>query len=183
MRRAILILGWLLVTSGCGGLDNGPLLTGLLVGRVAQADPSVSLVSVLGRPEHRDEPEEDGTFELQQLPPGTLELFVVASPTHAARVAAEVVTGRVTDVGEIQPAPAGGLTLKFSSSPRVEKVRVWLEGTPYESAELSDERPSARMGPLPAGCYAVTAAYEGGEQRGTECLAPSEERERLIVTP
>lgn len=72
-------LAFALVASACGGFDNTPFRTGTVRGHLTEADPSVALVSLVGNPDVRSTVAGDGTFVLEHVPAGQVELFIVAS--------------------------------------------------------------------------------------------------------
>ncbi|MHB8879432.1 MAG: carboxypeptidase regulatory-like domain-containing protein, partial [Myxococcaceae bacterium] len=95
-----LSIAWALA-AGCGTIDNSPLRQGVVRGRVEGASLGLSLVTVFGQPGLRDDPGEDGSFEISGVPAGPIELLVLASSTQAARVGVEVLGGQVVDVGTV----------------------------------------------------------------------------------
>src|SRR6185312_3332657 len=89
-------------------------------------------------------------------------LFIVASATHAARVAVNPMGGKVLDLGDITPDPGAffSVTVVNASSQPVPSAELDLDGSDFEHVPV-DGQGRARLGPVPAGCYRVRAKADG----------------------
>lgn len=181
---------WMLalaVATGCGGFENQPLRTGAVRGRVEGALTGESLVSVMGSPEVRSLVDSDGSFELRQVPAGSLELFIVANRSAALRFLLEVQGGRVAETGTLTPEPAAFLEVSVHapSGQSLEGAWVTVVGTPYAKVSLDPEG-YARVGPLASGCYGLELHAPGlGDQSFEECVQAGEGKdlERELPDP
>lgn len=171
---------------GCGGFDNGDLRTGTVRGRVLGAESGVARVNVMGDSELRATVGADGRFELAGVPARSLELFVVASRTQAARTTVLAQGARVTDVGDIQAKPGAFLTVRVRDEQGAipPDVEVELRGTGEDRAKVDTSSGEVRLGPLPAGCYALEVKADDLEDVETEvCVREGEERVQAITLP
>ncbi|NBD11775.1 peptidase associated/transthyretin-like domain-containing protein [Corallococcus silvisoli] len=180
--------GWAMVLAlaGCGGFDNGPLRTGTVRGRVLGAESGVARVSVLGRSDLRVSVDSDGRFELDGVPATSLELFVIATKTRAARKPVVAQGARVTDVGDIQSGPGAFLTLRVTDERGAipSGVEVELKGTGGDKVKVDAGNGEARLGPLPAGCYELEVKADHLEDLEEEvCVREGEEQVRDITLP
>jgi hypothetical protein len=182
MRSALAPLGLVLALAGCGGFNYQPLGSAVVKGRVVGADPNKARVTLRLDHDSGGEGEEgssgsdgedsiragvdaEGRFELraEEAAPGVL--FIVASATHAARVAVNPMGGKVLDLGDITPDPGAffSVTVMNASSQPVSHAELDLDGTDIEHVPV-DGQGRARLGPLPAGCYRVRAKADGYDE-------------------
>ncbi|MBI3185283.1 MAG: carboxypeptidase regulatory-like domain-containing protein [Myxococcales bacterium] len=176
MKRAIAIAALLLF--GCGQIENDPLRHGTVRGTVLAADPKLALVAVFGKPELRSRVSEDGSFEIEGVPAGGRELFVVASASSAVLSPVAVRGGGVARADSLVAGRAAFIDLELDapSGQRVNQGEVTVVGTPYAGIRLDDDA-VVRLGPLPAGCYQLSAAVRGmGDVSGSACVAEGELR-------
>jgi hypothetical protein len=202
MRSALTFLALVLVltSAGCGGFFNGPLGRAVVKGRVVGADPSMARVTL--RIDHdsesegdedssgdgdedsfRTEVDADGRFELREVPASPGALFIVASATHAVRVAVDPVGGEVLDMGDIVPQPGSffAVTVLNSDGQPVPHAELDLDGTDVEHVPV-DAQGRARLGPLPGSCYRVRAKADGyDEAREERCTRTGEELALTLV--
>jgi hypothetical protein len=187
MRQSVycVMMALALVASGCGGFDNTPFRTGTVRGHLTEADPSVALVALLGDPDVRGPVAEDGTFVLEHVPAGPVELFIVASADKAVRLPVVVPGGGSARLQEVVPREGGFLELrvKAPSRQRVGGGLVSVAGTPFQRLRLEEDG-SLRVGPLPEGCYTVRASVTGFPVKQAEaCVSESESEEVKIHLP
>ncbi|MCY1079970.1 carboxypeptidase regulatory-like domain-containing protein [Archangium lansingense] len=178
-------LAFAVVASACGGFDNTPFRTGVIRGRLTEADPSVALVSLVGNPDVRSTVAGDGTFVLEGVPAGPVELFIVASANKAVRLPVMVPGGGSARLQDVMPRAAGFLNLHVRAPARqsVEDGRVSVMGTPFQQLQLQDDG-TLRVGPLPEGCYALETSAAGFPVKKTEaCVKESESKEVKIQLP
>lgn len=181
----MMTLAFALVASACGGFDNTPFRTGTVRGQLTEADPSVALVSLVGDPEARCTVAGDGTFVLEQVPAGPVELFIVASVDKAVRLPVVVPGGGSTSLQDVEPRAAGFLELRVRGPARqpVKDGQVSVTGTPFQQLRLQEDG-NLRVGPLPEGCYTLEASAAGFPVRKTEaCVKESESKEVRIQFP
>ena len=181
----LLVLALALTTSACGGFDNTPFRTGTVRGHLTEADPSVALVSLVGDPDARSTVAADGTFVLEQVPAGPVELFIVASANKAVRLPIMVPGGGSARLQGVVPRAAGFLELRVRGPARQPLVdgQVSVTGTPFRRLPLPEDG-SLRVGPLPEGCYTLEASAAGLPVKKTEaCVKESESREVKIQLP
>ncbi len=168
-----------LAVSGCGGLDNAPFRMGTVQGRLTESTPSVALVSLMGNPGVRSTVAEDGSFVLERVPAGPVELFIVASPKQAVRLPAVVPGGGSTNLEDVVPRAAGFLELEVRAPARqpVGNGQVSVKGTPFQRLLLEQDG-SLNLGPLPEGCYSLEVSVPGFPDEETEtCVGESEHKE------
>jgi hypothetical protein len=178
--------GWLglALATGCGGFENAPLESGTVRGRIVGAEADVAVVNVLGRPELRAGVAPDGRFELAGVPATSVELFVVASRTRAARSPVVARGARVTDVGDIQASPGAFITVRVSDGQGgvPSDAEVEVDGTVLDELPVDDASGEARVGPLAAGCYALEVEAEDmKDAREYVCVREGQELVRLIT--
>ncbi|HEX5747035.1 MAG TPA: carboxypeptidase regulatory-like domain-containing protein [Archangium sp.] len=174
-----------LVASACGGFDNTPFRTGTVRGQLTEADPSVALVSLVGNPEVRSTVAPDGSFVLEHVPAGPVELFIVASSDKAVRLPVVVPGGGSARLEDVEPRAAGFLELFVRGPARqeMEGGQVSVTGTPFQRQPLAKDG-SLKVGPLPEGCYTVEASATGFPVKKTEaCVKESESKEVRIQLP
>ncbi|MCP3097269.1 carboxypeptidase regulatory-like domain-containing protein [Myxococcus sp. K15C18031901] len=149
--------GALAFMGACGGFNNGPLEEGTVRGRLLGAEADVAHVSVLGQPDLRASVAADGRFELTRVPATSVELFLVATRTRAARARVEPQGARVTDLGDID-APQGAFVtvrMRDADGKIPSRGEVEVEGTTLDDLKLDTSTGEVRVGPLPAGCYTL----------------------------
>ncbi|MBZ4329955.1 carboxypeptidase-like regulatory domain-containing protein [Corallococcus sp. AS-1-12] len=186
MRAKACGWGLLLALAGCGGFDNGDLRTGTLKGRILGVEADVARVSVMGRSDLRASVSADGSFQLAGVPATSLELFVVASRTRAARKAVVAQGAQVTDVGDIASAPGAFLTVRVTDEGGAipSGVEVELKDTGLDRIKLAAGNGEARLGPLPPGCYELEVKADDLEDVEEEiCVREGEEQVRAITLP
>lgn len=174
-----------LVASACGGFDNTPFRTGTVRGQLTEADPAVAVVSLVGNPEVRSTVAADGTFVLERVPAGPVELFIVASADKAVRLPVVVPGGGSARLEDVVPRVAGFLELRVRGPGRqvLEGGRASVTGTPFQQQPLAKDG-SLRVGPLPEGCYTVEASAPGFPAKKAEaCVTESESKEVKIQLP
>src|SRR6185295_17822814 len=108
------ISSWLVLLSACGGFDNRPFQEGGLTGRVLRADKDAGRVVLMGEDPKDTGLDDEGRFHFDSLDLGPQELLVVASDTEALRVPALVVGGRMTDLADLDPAPAAFIVVDLT---------------------------------------------------------------------
>ena len=126
---AIVIVGLL----GCGGLSNDPLRRGIVRGTLEKPTPE-SAVVIEELPEFLARPDQNGRFELVDVPQGPVTLIVLASESNADRVPVEVLGGQVTEVGAVG-GRAGALVEVRLTAPEkygLAKATVSVRGLPVE---------------------------------------------------
>jgi hypothetical protein len=165
----------------CGSIDNAPLRVGSVRGKLTLSDPSVAVVSVVGRPDLATSVNPGGNFELTGVPVGAAELFVLASQEAALRVAVHVDGARTKDLGHVTPRPGGFLELSVAApgGQAVSGATVTVEGTPLRGRKV--DQGQARVGPLPEGCYAVTVTAAGFPPTAQELCVGTGEQKPLTV--
>ncbi|MFP2897513.1 carboxypeptidase regulatory-like domain-containing protein [Corallococcus sp. 4LFB] len=186
MRAKACGWGLLLALAGCGGFVNGDLRTGTVKGRILGVEADVARVSVMGHSELRTTVAADGSFQLDGVPATSLELFVVASRTRAARKSVVAQGAQVTDVGDIASSPGAFLTVRVSdeSGAIPSGVEVELKDTGLDRIKLEPGVGEARLGPLPTGCYELEVKADDLEDVEEElCVREGEEQVRAITLP
>jgi hypothetical protein len=180
MRSALAHLVLVLALAGCGGFNYQPLGSAVVKGRVVGADPSKASVTLRldydsggddgssgpgGEDSIRAGVDAEGRFELREEEAAPGVLFIVASATHAARVAVNPMGGKVLDLGDITPDPGAffSVTVVNASSQPVSIAELDLDGTDIEHVPV-DGQGHARLGPVPAGCYRVRAKADGYDE-------------------
>lgn len=172
------------VLAACGGFNNVPLESGTVRGRLVGAEADVATVNVLGQPELRAGVDADGRFELKNVPATTVELFAVASRTRAARWKVVAQGARITDVGDIQPAPGAFITVRVSDGNGgvPSRTEVEVDGTVLEAIKVDVTTGEVRVGPLPAGCYELEVKADDVEDHEEDvCVSEGEELVRDIT--
>jgi hypothetical protein len=170
--------------AGCGGFSNDALESGTVRGRILGAEPDVAAVSVLGQPDLRASVGPDGRFELTDVPATQLELFVVASRTHAARSKVKAKGARVTDVGDIQAGPGAFITVQVvdENGQVPPGAQLEVDGTHFKDIKVDVTTGEVRVGPLPAGCYELEAKADRLKDVDEEvCVREGEELTRSIT--
>jgi hypothetical protein len=174
MRRAHYIAAALaaLLPAGCGGIWNEPLRVAIVKGRVIGADPAVGLALVRERTHIRSALDEEGRFELREVPAGKAELFIIASSNGAIIQQIETTGGQVLVLPDIQPSPAARLEVRCDVDGGYSTAQgtVTVVGTPFEQVELgSDER--VYLGPMAPGCYEIQVSVPSiGFKTVNQCL-------------
>ncbi|MCP3064019.1 carboxypeptidase regulatory-like domain-containing protein [Myxococcus sp. K38C18041901] len=169
----------LVLAGACGGFNNGQLGEGSVRGRILGADVDVAWVGVFGESELMTRVSSDGRFELEGVPARTVELFVMASRTRAARVRAVPQGARVIDVGDIDAPPGAFITVRLRGDDGnvPEEGEVEVDGTPFDDLPVDPSTGEVRVGPLPAGCYAVEVdAKQHAKKEEQVCVREGEER-------
>ncbi|GHG72963.1 carboxypeptidase regulatory-like domain-containing protein [Comamonas sp. JC664] len=180
----LLGMALLAVTGACGGFNNGPLGEGSVRGRILDADVDVAWVSVFGESELMTGVSSDGRFELEGVPARTVELFVLASRTRAARVQVVPRGARIIDVGDIDAPPGAFITVQLRSDDGSvpEEGEVEVEDTPFDDLPVDPATGELRVGPLPAGCYVLEVdAKEHAQKEEQVCVREGEERRLEVV--
>ncbi|HEY0096356.1 MAG TPA: carboxypeptidase regulatory-like domain-containing protein, partial [Archangium sp.] len=181
----MMALAFALVAGACGGFDNAPFRTGTVRGHLREADPAVAMVSLVGNPELRGPVAQDGTFVLENVPAGPVELFIVASADKAVRLPVVVPGGGSALLEDVVPRSGGFLELRVRgpARQRVEDGQVSVTGTPFQQLRLP-EGGGLRVGPLPEGCYTLETSATGFPVKTTEaCVKESESKEVKIQLP
>lgn len=181
----MMALAFALVAGACGGFDNTPFRTGSVRGHLTEADPAVALVSLVGDPDVRSTVAADGTFVLEGVPAGPVELFIVASADKAVRLPVVVPGGGSARLQNVVPRAAGFLQLRVRGPARqpVENGQVSVTGTPFQQQRLDTEG-GLRVGPLPEGCYTLETSATGFPVKKTEaCVVENESSEVKIQLP
>lgn len=183
-RAALWLVG--LAMAGCGGFENAPLERGMVRGRILGAESGVARVSVLGQSELSTGVQPDGRFELTEVPATSLELFVVASRTHAVRVPVVAQGARITDVGDIRASPGAFITVHVvdTQGQVPPGAEVEIDATGLDEHAVDATSGQVRVGPLPAGCYELTVKAEERESVKLEvCVQQGEEAMRSVTLP
>jgi Cys-rich repeat protein len=187
MRQTVsnVLMALTLVVGGCGGFDNSPFRTGTVRGRLTEANPTVALVSLVGNPGVRSTVAEDGSFMLERVPAGPVELFIVASADKATRLRVVVPGGGSARLEDVAPRAAGFLELRVQAPARqrVGDGQVSVVGTPFQRLRLEEDG-GLRVGPLPEGCYALEASVPGFRVKREEvCVGESERKDVALALP
>lgn len=185
-QSAVLLLIPPLMALGCGGLAVDPLRQGAIVGRLTEGDPSLATVFVLEQPERQGSVEDDGTFEIDEVWAGTVELYAVVSSRRAVRTTVTVEAGRVTDVGDVPVADAGWARLRLDApGADLDDGEVWIAELPFDPLEVDPFTGAAVIEPLAVGCYTARGALDGADAPAVRfCVGGAEEVEVvLLVTP
>ncbi len=180
----LLGMALLAVAGACGGFNNGPLGEGSVRGRILGAEADVAWVSVFGESELMTGVSSDGRFELEGVPARTVELFVLASRTRAARVQVVPQGARIIDVGDIEAPPGAFITVQLRSDDGSvpEEGEVEVDGTPFDDLPVDPSTGELRVGPLPAGCYVLEVdAKEHAQKEEQVCVREGEERRLEVV--
>lgn len=162
----------LTLLSGCGSLDNQPLLTGTVRGQLTNID-SRALVAVLGREDLITRPDAEGRFELTGVPLGTIELLVMINRNESRRLAVEVGAASVVELGAIEPSPSQEyeIYVRGPAGQRVTGGTVSLVGTPLVSSIKAPEDEAEFY--VPPGCYQAFISVPGlGTATVDGCMEP-----------
>jgi len=172
------ISSWLVLLSACGGFDNRPFQEGGLTGRVLRADKDAGRVVLMGEDPKDTGLDDEGRFHFDSLDLGPQELLVVASDTEALRVPALVVGGRMTDLADLDPAPAAFIVVDLTTQGVVGDCWVKVHQTDLAEVHAPDGSYQFVVGPLAAGCYDASMEHKGAEfwRQAQICLAPGEQR-------
>ncbi|MEW6435443.1 MAG: hypothetical protein AB1730_28435 [Myxococcota bacterium] len=158
MRRALATF-LIAALAGCGGLENVPLMKGVVRGALVGADAH-AMVAVVDEPGLSARPEADGTFVVKDVPHGDVELLLIVNVSAAERRTVRVTGGGVADVGNVAGRPAGTVELHFRLpdllSPRAGSASV--HGTAI--TQPVDKYGETAL-TLPAGCYLVRGEVPG----------------------
>jgi hypothetical protein len=177
---SVMMVALALGVGACGGFDNTPFRTGTVRGRLTEANPAVALVSLVGNPGVRSTVAEDGSFVLERVPAGPVELFIVASADKAVRLQVVVPGGGSAQVRDVVPRAAGFLEVrvKAPARQRVGDGQLSVVGTPFQRLHLEEDG-SLLAGPLPEGCYRLEVSVPGFPVKKSEsCVG---EREHAAV--
>lgn len=186
--RALAVPCLLAVLTACGGLQNEPLQTGTIRGRVEAVDPAVAFAALVDLPQVRANIQPDGTFQLGQVPVGEHELLVVISPRLVKRVLRVGVTpGGLVDLQTFSGDPGAAVTVRLlvPSHQRINNGTVSVEGFPLASRSVDDSG-TATLAPIGAGCYTARAFLDGlGEATSDFCTDGSDTLtfELMLPTP
>ncbi|MCE9667900.1 carboxypeptidase regulatory-like domain-containing protein [Myxococcus stipitatus] len=180
----LVAFGALAFAGACGGFNNGLFEEGTVRGRLLGAEADVAHVSVLGQPDLRASVGADGRFELAGVPATSVELFLVASRTRAARAKVVPRGARVTDLGDIDAPQGAFITVRMRDTDGKvpERGEVEVEGTTLDDLKMDTSTGEVRVGPLPAGCY--TLEVEGDKLGKVEeelCVREGESLVRDII--
>ncbi|GEN05891.1 hypothetical protein SAMN05443572_102989 [Myxococcus fulvus] len=178
------LVSMLFLLGACGGFNNGQLGEGSVRGRILGADADVAWVSVFGESDVMTGVSSDGRFELEGVPARTVELLVLASRTHAARVRVVPQGARIIDVGDIAAAPGAFITVRLRSQDGnvPEEGEVEVDGTPFDDLPVDPSTGELRVGPLPEGCYELEVdAKEHAKKEEQVCVREGEERLHDVV--
>jgi Cys-rich repeat protein len=177
---SVMMVALALVAGACGGFDNTPFRTGTVRGRLTEANPAVALVSLVGNPGVRGAVAEDGSFVLEHVPAGPVELFIVASADKAVRLPVVVPGGGSAHVRDVVPREAGFLEVrvKAPARQRVGEGQLSVVGTPFQRLRLEEDG-SLLVGPLPEGCYGLETSVPGFPLKKSEACVG--EREHAAV--
>lgn len=171
----------LVALTGCGSLDNEPLLVGVIRGQLANTDET-ALVAVVGRDDLVTRPDFEGRFELSQVPLGSVDLLVVINALESRRFTVEVGAASVVELGAVAPAPSAHFELyvRAPGGQRVNGGTVALLGTPL-TARIRGAESEADFN-LPAGCYEAQVAVAGlGTTTVSGCVDAGGRFERIIT--
>jgi hypothetical protein len=180
--RHIAALLLALGAAGCGNLENAPFRVGTVQGRLTESHGALALVSVVGAPGIRSTVAEDGRFTLERVPAGAAELFIIATPEKAMRLAVTVQGGRSVSLGDVEPRAAGffEVRVKAPGKLRVSGGLVSVEGTPFQRLQV-DEKGQLRVGPLADGCYPVRVTAPGFPETAAEACVGNGEKKDVTV--
>ncbi len=166
----------------CGSLDNEPLRSGVIRGRLAGTDAS-ALVAVLGRDELVTRPDAEGRFELSPVPLGKAELLVVINALQSRRLLVDVGPASIVELGAIEPAPSVEFEVyvKAPGGQRVTGGSVTLLGTPLvKSIKPPEDEAEFKV---PPGCYEALVSVPGlGTATANGCVV-AEPFEQIVVLP
>ncbi len=158
-RRAVPIL--LTVGLACGRLDTPDLAHGAVTGRISGALTG-AYAYVLGSPGVYATAAADGTFRLDQVPAGQPRIVMFDGVAGAESVPVQVEGASVSHVELGRPLRAAGAVL-VAASPLSGSLPAGLtftvDGTPLRG--VSGEAGSARLFPLPAGTFSISAVQPG----------------------
>ncbi len=172
-------------TAGCGDLENAPFRIGTVHGQLTESDPSVAYVSAIGSPDLRGTMAPDGSFTLEGVPAGQAELFIIASKSKALRQSVVVQGGQSVTLGQLTPKEASSLSVRVKSPAHQSfgNALVSLVGTPLQQLPL-DEEAELSIGPLPDGCYTLSASIPGFPDVAIEtCVSAGEQKEVKVNLP
>ncbi|MFT3706238.1 MAG: hypothetical protein QM817_01100 [Archangium sp.] len=164
---------WLVMVLGsaCGSLDNQPFSTGVIRGRVERFD-SRAFASIVGHEELTSSLDQDGAFELRDVPLGPQEVLIVSGARAAIRLTVEVGGANAVELGVVEPKP----TVHFEvhvRAPGGQRVAgtVFLDGTPISAVIRNDGFENEVELQLPIGCYDARAVVAGlGEAKLSACI-------------
>lgn len=184
MRAPLSIVALLLLTA-CGEFHNDPLREGIITGRVLGADRQVALAALFGDPDRRASVEDDGRFELDEVPAGSWDVYVIADAGRAIRRTVQLDPGEIEDLGDLTAPAAASVTVTVEAEGHqaVDDAVVWIQDAPLPVAEI-DEVPTVTLGPLAEGCYVVEGFAEGLERTTVDfCVAAGEARALTLRFP
>ena len=179
MKRLATLL--LCALTACGSLDNEPLSVGVIRGQLADADAS-ALVSVVGRVDLVTTPDVQGRFELQGVPLGNADLFVIINARESRRLSVQVGGASIVELGSVTPELSGHFEV-YVSAPGGQAVTggtVTLVGTPLRGPIRPPEDEVEFS--APGGCYEALVSVPGlGTATVSGCLDAGGQLERRIT--
>lgn len=181
MKRLLAIA--LIALTGCGSLDNEPLLVGVIRGQLANSDDT-ALVAVVGRDDLVTRPDAEGRFELTSVPLGQVDLLVVINALESRRFTVQVGAASLVELGAIAPAPSAHFEIyvRAPGGQRVNGGTVALVGTPLTTRIRGSE--SEAEFDLPAGCYEALVTVAGlGTGNVSGCVEEAGRFEQTFTFP
>jgi len=163
---------------------EAPMQEGLVAGRVVSAAGAAiegAVVGANGREHSRVVTEADGTFQSVPLPPGLVELVVVANGFETASVKTEVVAGQTANIvlrlmPHAPPARAAGRIGDESGKGLVATIKL---AGPQIAEVKSDESGNFSV-PVSAGIYALRVDADGYLSKEMQ-LQVAEGRENAVT--
>ncbi len=166
------------LAAACGeGFSDEPFQTGAIEGQISGEFGPDTEVFVFGSPELRAKVAADGSWRIEQIPVGEVEVLAIDPAGRAARLPVEVRPGALARPQAL-PLPFAGRTRVAVESVgygNMTGATVEVEGTTLTAIAESDG--TAALGPLPEGCYVMRVFREGHSvERAPTCRAQAEEK-------
>jgi hypothetical protein len=169
----------LVLLSACGpGFDNDPFRRGDLVGRVLRGDKSSGRVVLMGAEAKDTNLDDEGRFHFDGVSIGAHELLVVASDAEALQVPVLVAGAQVTDLQDLDPAPAASIVINLTTQGTVADCWVKIHQTDLQEVHAPNGSYRFVVGPLGAGCYDASMENKGSTfwTQTRICLQPGEQQ-------